>query len=1313
MATKLKGCVIVDARHHETNDQQQTGNRVNDSLDTTKPTNDQRAPFCSQRRKRCALAFVGGVLFVLISATLFYHWLTSPQRLANMVVKLLEENLGGKATVQSAQFQLRGPIDIQGIRVKLIDSTDHAHRLLEIDRITLIHNPWSLWRGRLNIRQVFVSQPRLYLTEFTPAGDFNWQQLFSKHEAGQRDWKFKGELPQVRIDDGQWVFGRVEKDRYSESARFTFRGRMSETSQRSGVYGFHLTQTAAADDGQQPLSIQGEIDIEYPAFKAELLHFECARVNKELLPSLVRQWWDKLQPCGALPTIQIGINPEDGPWAKLVAQQLQINLPLTEGFTQLLAREAQLAFRSNTLHIETLTGVIHGCDYKLSGFVRDFGPGMTMKLDVDLQGPVPHEPAVMEILPPVTRSYLKRFNVRGRFHTQMTIKRDAGDDHIISLGTLDLFDGTLSDNRNPYPMQNVTARIRYDHDAVVIERIDARGASGAVIHAHGEIRPPTNDGALDFVVTIKDAPVDQYLLGSLHDEEREIIDELISQPALQRLLEKGAIGEHQPFALDGKVSLTIQVQAPPGSTDTTGHITNTIELAGVKMLCDFWPYPLTVQSGQLVVKGRDVRVNDVQLIGLTGGRATLSGALKPDADDPQRTVTQLQVTANDVPIDELLLASLPSDEAQLIEQLGIKGKFDGKARIFTNHENKITFVIEPHVKSSTAQPKGTNFQLTELDAKLTLQPGEAVIDALTANHGSGTIAMSGALGLNEEHRRLRMQVQATDLPLEQGVLDLLSMTGNVNDDHLQRIRQYDLQGVVNASLQLNTQIYGDGKHQTPSFDLKLEPKRLNVRSMNAEGKAWRVPIENITGWAQVQPNLIELQQLQGTADGTTILVNGKVAKHVNTGSNIDSSPAVSLQLSARGDRLTPGLRALLPSGVQATLAQIEFQGGFAIHDAQLKIKPGEPEEPGQPGEPGKPGGASEAGSKLSWSSVIELQNASAMLGVAVTEFTGRLDVSLQQPMAGGLMLLDMRAQAEQVRVLDRLISPLSFQLLSTPGWVGNTVSAAHQNSGANKTGSQPANHAQVLDRLELRDLTGQCYAGKVMGSGTIIAGRPGGYSLQLVLDDAALGGIVNPRGYEATATSATTVTTPTASSTSSSTTTTDSNGNNGRGTNGNRATGRLSANLSIEGIGDDVRTRRGRGEMVIREARLFEVPMAMAMLQIMHLTWPASRAFDRASARYVIQGETVQLDDLRFEAPDLQIIGGGTVQFPGLQLQLDMFTRNPHRQGWGALGEALDMVRDGLISIRVTGTLDQPVAKLQSFSGVRRTWRELFQPVEK
>ncbi len=1256
-----------------------SGILVSNSLDTTNQRSDQRPPFCSQRKTRCALAFVGGLLFVMISATALYHWLTSPQRVANMVVKLLEENLGGKAAVHSATFQLRGPINIQGIELKLSDDAEPAQRLLEIDRITLWHNPWSLWRGRLSIRQVFVSQPKLYLTEFTPTGDFNWAQLFRQHADAEGDWKLTHDLPQVRIDDGQWVFGRVENGRYSESARFTFFGNMSETSQRSRMYGFQLTQTDATDTGHQPLSIQGEIDIEVPAFKAELLHFECTRVNQELLPTLVRQWWDKLQPCGALSTIQIGINPEVGPWAKLVAQQLQINLPLTQGFTQLLAREAKLAFRSDTLYIETLTGMIHGCDYKLSGFVRDFGQNMTMKLEVDLQGPVPHEPAVMEILPPVTRSYLKRFNVRGRFHTQMTVKRDASDDHIITLGTLDLFDGSLNDVRNPYPMQNVSARIRYDHDAVIIERIHGRGASGAVIQAQGEIRPPTNDGALDFALTIKDAPVDEYLLGSLHDEEREIIDELISQPALQRLLGKGVIGTHQPFALDGKVSLTIRVQAPPGSTDTSGHITNTIDLAGVKMLCDFWPYPLTVQSGQLVVKGRDVQVRDVQLLGLMGGRATLSGTLKPNADDPKRTVTQLQVTASDVPIDDLLLASLPKDEAQLIEQLGITGKFDGKARIFNNPEHKITFVIEPHVKRATALPKGTGFKLTELDAKLTLQPGEVLIDALSAKHGDGSITLSGTMGLNEQQRRLRLQVQSTDLPLEQGVLDLLSMTGSVSADTLQSIRQYDPQGVTHATLQLDAHLHGDGDQQPPTFDLILEPKRLNVQAVNADGKTWRVPIENITGSVQVQPGLIELQQVQGFVDGTTVFVNGKVAKHTTGKQIVDSSPAVDLQLNAKGDRLTPGLRALLPTGLQATLSQIEFQGGFEVMQGKLTIEP------------------SDQGSKLSWSSVIDLQNASVMLGVPVTEMVGRLTVNLHQPQAGGLMLLDMQARAQQVRVLDRLISPLSFQLLSTPGQAGNVAIGIRQNHAANHTGNQSANNAHMLDRLELRDLMGQCYGGKVTGSGTIIAGRPGGYSLQLVLDDAALGAIVNPRGYEA-------------SSSSTSANATDSNA---REPTGNSATGRLSANLSIEGIGDDVRNRRGRGEMLIRDARLFEVPMAMAMMQIMHLTWPTSRAFDRASARYVIQGETVQLDDLRFQAPDLQIIGGGTVQFPGLQLELDMFTRNPQRTGWGALGEAIDMMRDGLISIRVTGTLDQPAAKLQSFTGVRRTWRELFQPEDK
>ncbi|NJL30680.1 MAG: hypothetical protein HC898_03080 [Phycisphaerales bacterium] len=85
------------------------------------------------------------------------------------------------------------------------------------------------------------------------------------------------------------------------------------------------------------------------------------------------------------------------------------------------------------------------------------------------------------------------------------------------------------------------------------------------------------------------------------------------------------------------------------------------------------------------------------------------------------------------------------------------------------------------------------------------------------------------------------------------------------------------------------------------------------------------------------------------------------------------------------------------------------------------------------------------------------------------------------------------------------------------------------------------------DRWELKDLIGDCYGGKVLGSGTIVPGKPGGYSIQLVLDGAALDSLVNPR-RDISAT----------------------NGSNGKAAaiNGNKPTGRVSANLAMEGVGD-------------------------------------------------------------------------------------------------------------------------------------------------
>jgi hypothetical protein len=154
--------------------------------------------------------------------------------------------------------------------------------------------------------------------------------------------------------------------------------------------------------------------------------------------------------------------------------------------------------------------------------------------------------------------------------------------------------------------------------------------------------------------------------------------------------------------------------------------------------------------------------------------------------------------------------------------------------------------------------------------------------------------------------------------------------------------------------------------------------------------------------------------------------------------------------------------------------------------------------------------------------------------------------------------------------------------------------------------------------------------------------------------------------------------------------------------------GRLSANLLIEASYANAQSRRGRGELTIVDASLYENPLPLAVLQTLNFTLPTSRSFQEASARYIIDGNDVLFDDLRFTSPSIVIAGKGAMNWANLELDLHMVTRNPQSLLPNAVDEMINVFKDELVNIHVAGTLGEPTARMAPFSGVRESWEALF-----
>src|SRR5262249_12231437 len=124
----------------------------------------------------------------------------------------------------------------------------------------------------------------------------------------------------------------------------------------------------------------------------------------------------------------------------------------------------------------------------------------------------------------------------------------------------------------------------------------------------------------------------------------------------------------------------------------------------------------------------------------------------------------------------------------------------------------------------------------------------------------------------------------------------------------------------------------------------------------------------------------------------------------------------------------------------------------------------------------------------------------------------------------------------------------------------------------------------------------------------------------------------------------------------------------------------------------------------IRNANIYEVPLAMGLIQLVNLSLPTARSFDHASASYLLDGNNVKFDAIALEAPTVQIVGDGRMEYNSRKLDLNMTTRNAEGLAFGAITELLSGIKNELISIHVTGTLTEPKVEVRSFSPTKGRW---------
>lgn len=1237
-----------------------------------------------------------GLLVLAVATGL--GWLLLSWSIAGAAGRLLSEATGAEARVGSAVLRWDGTVVLRDVSVGLRAPSGEAGRIFEADRVEIKHRVSSFLRGRFKPRSVTLIGPVLYVTEDTEADRFNLQSLWRPAEPVGPAPAVVATIPDVYVGGGEVRFGEAEGGVYKPWGSVRFNGYINPMPGGTGEYFYRLQQEVPGDLSGGAVALTGRINLVRGSIEGKLENVQLDQGSGRMLPGEVRRLWQRLDPAGLLRWARFRYDAGEpgGFRAEVAVEDAAVTLPHGENGFRMTEVSGLFTFRPDSIGIERLTGRFEDLVCKVDGRVEGFHRDAPFSLSIRTNPfAIPTQPRHLPTLPSAVQEQMQRFSPTGVFEALVQVHRDEPGGAVCYEGVVRVSDATLCYEKFRYPLHEVAGELRFDAERIEIVELTGSGPTGARVTIRGEVTPPGKYPRVNLTIDAEDAPIDEVLYAALPEKHRRVADLFFDQQAYRSLLDRGLIraagegvGRGGRWAEEGSLR-----EAAAGGGGAASRAIPDPDAAGgssedlaVPSAPSEPPAPVFELGGratchviverergpdtkhQLTIELRPAGVNLVMgrwaypmraeggLIRITRDRTTLQGV---QLRGPTGASGQVSGTIETTPSEDggraMARVRVSVGDLRLpLDELALATVPPGLQQTLRDLRLRGDLAGGGEVFTD---------EQGELDYRIALdfQNGSA------APYGGGfkVEQLAGAVELRRGGARV------DSLRGRHGESSLTFSADSRWADGEQRLavvlqaRDLDLREPVldllppdnpfgTRARQLRERLRVEGlvdatlEYQTGGNRDALYRLELSPKQLRMDVQQRTVTLSNMSGKLTLTPDHLALEGVGGTLEGGRFYASGTAT--------LGEEQHVELQLEAEATEFSPAVRALLPAEVVSVIDKLDLHGTYQLQDGRLSVEINGSQRPG-----------------FQFRGKARLVDAGATVGVPLTGINGDLYIEAYRTAESPQPWLDLHLDARRLLAAGRLISPLSIHLAS----------------------------GETPQRLVLRDLRGRCYGGSLLGAGQIVLAEPGMYRTRLVLQDVALDPFIHPGRY------------PDWGEPGSQTASTDSNNHEGGAgaspaTVGRPQTGVLAASLTVEGSLADPNRRRGRGEVEIRDAGLYEVPLAMAVMQIMNLSLPASRSFDRASARYLIDDDLVRFDSIRFEAPTIEIAGTGTMRYSTLQLNVDMFTKNPAGLRFGLLSDLFQVFKDELLSIHVDGTLDQPEPRPSSFQGIRRSWQEIF-----
>lgn len=982
-----------------------------------------------RRRTRRKWALRIGLLILLIAVVTplsVVWWYTRPAQLIPIIEQALLESTGCVATIDNAKVNRKGEVTLQGVTLRVPGVDGDFGTLLTAERIEMVGEASGLIDGSYRPDRIDIIKPTLHLIEQTESGLFNYELI----EAPEGD--DDAPIPQVTITDGTIRFDQLQPEGLVALGQMGVEGELKPNGDKPKAYRFSLAETDAPK-GVENVTFTGAFDLSLPSVEVKADHFRFEDEQRYFVPSEFRNWWSRLAPQGEVPELSLSLKPDEQ--GKLDLHEVRLRLVdvglnmdvldiddpaqyetalmlgLIRGRMSKLSGEASILHVDDS-HVFTLSGngSIDQKTIGLTSIAYTIEGGGGLGEDDPFSLAISTEPFALSedyqfILAynPLTGEGYRRFRPSGTFKLDATFESPGGevpDDWTVDLSILS---AKMTHAMFPLPLEDVKGEIRIKQDRVDIGTdapLTAKAVNGASLEIRGFAAPASDTAEVDLDITITGLPIDETVRSALKPRAQKNLGRFLDADAYQELIDRRLIetGESaQPdapqFDLGGKVAVEVDVYRPLGE-DKDYSVTATVDATGLSLLFQDFPYPVTADSGKIVIGGDFVNIIELNLSSPTGAGLTLNGSANRAADGeyhPNVTVTNAAV-----PIDALLLSALGDEAEQLLVDLGVQGLATVTGEVYQRDGmDEPDLKLDVTLSGGQATPYAGRITVDDIAGTFQLSAGDLKDLAIQGTFGDSAVKIAGDVDWSgpDDSTTADLTFTCKDITLSDELIDVLPPKSELRGQLTELFKKYEPVGTLDAVLNWQPKP-GD----TPDgFVGKLTPDALALNLLGG-----RMSFTDMAGGVTVYTDLMQLNDLAGSfkdPDGAA----GRLQASGDIG--FDDEPRVGLTFKGESSAIGQTARLLLPDAAGGVIEALEYDGSLKLNAAELIMT--------------KTGGEQQT---TKFVGSFELPDSDMVLGgLPIVAFKGSIDVEVDDQPGDELPTMTYTLKADRFLAKDRMI----------------------------------------------------------------------------------------------------------------------------------------------------------------------------------------------------------------------------------------------------------------------------------------------------